>query len=408
MIDYQMARYACESGLKYALATIDKLEPNYISRPNEPDFSDLFTMGDAEYSQMMQQWTQNLGAEVDGNDLSKTDSNSRFIDLSFLFGPNDVNDANDHSSFLAGFAADANVGQHQDLFVRGPYGPPWPYLTEPIEIEFGNARVKIEISDENSKLPLTWGISSDEEVKQETKAAILTFCEWMQMEPNDIKTLLVQLKDIKEIKPFSTKLKPVVTVTKTQISRTSDGEDEDSNSRLSQIRRSRRARRGRSGRAGVRTLKETRPDVGHTMDFAKLMHSPMLDTETLARPVNEDENRTESALKYISLWGTGKVNVNTAPRHVLEAAFTFGGDAVEIAEQIINLRREKAFKDIDDLKKRLFSYSNSIEKCEPYITTQSSYFSIRAEATSGVAKVCAITGLKKEEGKFQKIGIIIE
>ncbi len=408
MIDYQMARYACESGLKYAMATIDKLEPNYIPRPNEPDFSDLFTMGDAEYSQMMQQWAQELGTEVDGNDLSKTDSNSQFIDLSFLFGPNDVNEANEYSSFSADFAAEPNAGQYQDLFVRGPYGPPWPYLTKPIDIEFGDARVKIEISDENAKLPLTWGISSDDEVKQETKAAILTFCEWMQMEPNDIKPLLVQLKEIKEIKPFSTKLKPVVSVVKEQIIRASGEENEDSKSSQLRSRRSRRTRRRRSRRARMRTVKKTRPDVGHARDFAKLMYSPMLDTETLAKPVNEDENRTESALKYISLWGTSKVNVNTAPRHVLEAVFTFGGDAVEIAEQIINLRREKAFKDIDDLKKRLFSYSNSIEKCEPYITTQSSYFSIRAEARSGVAKVCAITGLKKEEGKFQKIGIITE
>jgi type II secretory pathway component PulK len=134
----------------------------------------------------------------------------------------------------------------------------------------------------------------------------------------------------------------------------------------------------------------------------------MIDTETLAKPVNEDENRTESPLRYISLWGTEQVNVNTSSRNVLEAAFTFGGDAVEIAEQIINLRKEEPFKDIDELKKRLFSYSNSIEKCKPYITTQSSCFSIRVEAISGVAKVCAITGIKKEEGKFQKIGIIIE
>src|SRR4030042_1264787 len=52
MIGYQIARYACESGLKYAIATIDELEPNYISRPNEPDFSDLFTMSDEEYKLM--------------------------------------------------------------------------------------------------------------------------------------------------------------------------------------------------------------------------------------------------------------------------------------------------------------------------------------------------------------------
>jgi type II secretory pathway component PulK len=145
------------------------------------------------------------------------------------------------------------------------------------------------------------------------------------------------------------------------------------------------------------------------MDFAKLMHSPMIDLEKLAKPVNEDENRSESALKYISLWGTGQVNVNTAPRQVLEAAFTFGGDAAEIAEQIIKLRKEIPFQNIDDLKKRLFSYTDSIEKSKSYITFQSNCFSIRVSATSGVAKVSATAGIKKEkEGNAQKIGIIIE
>ena len=419
MIDYQIARYACESGLKYALATIDELEPNYISRLNEPDFSDLFTMSDEEYKQMMQDWAQKLGTEIDVNNLnknnfigkfinlgslfetndvnslSKTGFNSQSADLSFPAGPNDINDANA-----------PNIREPNELFVRGPYGPPWPYVTEPVEIEFGDARVTIEIIDENAKLPLSWGISSDEQVKKESKAAILTFCEWMQMEPNDIEPLLVQLEAVKEIKPFSVNLKPVVTVTKQQASQSVEEPQKSTDNREDRLRSRRASRRAR--RTRTETVQETRPDIGHTMDFAKLMHSPMIDLERLAKPVNEDENRSESALKYISLWGTGQVNVNTAPRHVLEAAFTFGGDAVEIAEQIINLRKQQPFKDIDDLKKRLFSYSSSIEKCKPYITTQSSCFSIRVKATSGVAKVCATAGIKKEKGKFQKIGIIIE
>jgi type II secretory pathway component PulK len=134
----------------------------------------------------------------------------------------------------------------------------------------------------------------------------------------------------------------------------------------------------------------------------------MIDLEKLAKPVNKDENRLESALKYISLWGTGQVNINTAPRQVLEAAFTFGGDAVPIAEQIINLRKEGPFKDIEDLKKRLLSYNSSIEKSGPYITTQSNCFAVRITATSGVAKVCATAGIRKAGANFQKIGIIIE
>ena len=38
-----------------------EIEPNYITRPNEPDFSDLFTMSDEEYKELISQWAQELG-----------------------------------------------------------------------------------------------------------------------------------------------------------------------------------------------------------------------------------------------------------------------------------------------------------------------------------------------------------
>jgi hypothetical protein len=75
---------------------------------------------------------------------------------------------------------------------------------------------------------------------------------------------------------------------------------------------------------------------------------------------------------------------------------------------MINLRKEEPFKNIDDLAKRLYSYNASIDKTRPYITAESDCFSIRVKATSGVATVCATAGLKKEKGKFQQIGIIVE
>ncbi|MDD5135099.1 MAG: type II secretion system protein GspK, partial [Phycisphaerae bacterium] len=330
-------------------------------------------------------------------------SGSLFNELSLLFGTGDMNDMNELESFFAGSSPDTNIPPDQ-LFVRGPYGPAWPYMTEPVEIDFGDAKVTIEMIDENAKLPLIWGISSDEQVKAETKAAVVTFCEWMQMEPNGIDVFMNELADIKEVKPFSVNLKPVITVTTQQASQPAPSA---SMSRLQRLRRRRIARRVGT-RRGVTTVQQIRPQIGHTIDFAKLMHSPMLDLEALAKPVNEDENRRESALKYISLWGATQVNVNTAERNVLEAAFTFGGDAVEIAEAIINERKIEPFRDVDDLSKRLFRYTGSIDKCRERITTQSDCFSIRVKATSGVARVCATAGLKKEEGKYQRIGIIIE
>ena len=415
MIDYQTARYACESGLKYALATIGETEPNYISRPNEPDFSDLFAMSDEAYKLMMAEWAQKLAIEIDANNLSKNDILAKFINLNrpdVNDGNSAISDANSSgnsvyskSPFGAADANDVNVVGPNELYVRGPYGPPWPYVDEPVEIEFGDARLIIEIIDENAKLPIVWGICTDANSKSESKAAVVTFCEWMQMEPNDIEPFVDELEQIKDVKPFSANLGPVVTTAKVDANSVKDAPNASA-SKSARLRRSRRASQRRAARG--KTVQQTRPDISHTMDFAKILHSPMVDLDILAKPVNKDENRTESALKYISLWGADKVNINTAPRHVLEAAFTFGGDAAEIAEQIITLRKQEPFTDVNDLAKKLYSYNASIDKVKPYITAESDCFSIRVKATSGVATVCATAGMKKVQGKFQQIGIIVE
>ena len=50
IMDYRQARYACDSAMKYALAltTLEDFDPQLISRPNEPDFSDLFILNEVE------------------------------------------------------------------------------------------------------------------------------------------------------------------------------------------------------------------------------------------------------------------------------------------------------------------------------------------------------------------------
>ena len=142
--------------------------------------------------------------------------------------------------------------------------------------------------------------------------------------------------------------------------------------------------------------------------FAKLFHSSFVDAELLSRPSGVAESREESAMKYLGLWAARKVNVNSAPRHVLEAALTFGSvaDAPKIAEAIIQQRREKPFTDIEELKTNVFQYSDSIDKCKDFLTTVSTDFLIRATATSGVATVTAVAAVVKEGDKVKEIGVI--
>jgi len=399
MIDYQNARYACESGLKYALASMDEIDANCISRPNEPDFSDLFTMSDQQYKEMMIEWAATLAMQLDANSLNKNDFYTNYVDLS-RSDSNDTNESNYTNDVNDYNYATGDVNDSNTLYIRGPYGPSWPYVTKPVEIEFGDAQITIEIIDENAKLPLVWAISSDANTQEASKAAVVTFCEWMQMSQSEIESLSQELEQVKEIKPFSINLKDITT-TATQTA--------DSNTQTTSGSTSRRISRLRQrSKVKSKVVQETRSASAHTLDFAKILHSPMIDLETLAKPVNEDEERSESALKYVSLWGTQRVNINSAPRHVLEAAFTFGGDAAEIAQTIIDERRVKPFTSIDDLKKRLVSYYSSISKCEPFIATSSDCYSIRVKATSGVARVSATAAIKKEKQKVEQIGIIIE
>jgi hypothetical protein len=143
-----------------------------------------------------------------------------------------------------------------------------------------------------------------------------------------------------------------------------------------------------------------------TTHFAKLFHSSLIDTEALARPTIVRRGRNESALKYMGMWGSMKVNINTAPRHVLEAAFIFGGDEAQIAEEIIQLRRIEPFADIQKLKTDLFRYSDSIGKCEKYITTVSRFFTIKVTAVSGVAKASTVIAILKDGKKVKRIAVI--
>jgi len=375
MIDYCQARYGCDSAIKYALASLDINTPPLIARPNEPDFSDLFALSQEEYEQLLEEWwdqsdsNRTVGYKSETENLKAKDFPDDFDNF------NDVNWIDDINGFSNPDAADS-------LTIRGPYGPPWPFTTEPLEFEIGSAKVTIEIEDENAKYPIGWPLLDDEDVKREAEAGFETFCEWMDLDEAEIKSLKDQLKQISEIKPFKLKFEPINIVKKTS------------------TRTRRRSRRPRSQQVSKI------PSEVHITDFANLFHSSLIDTDLLARPTTISEDRKESALKYMGTWASSRVNVNTAPRQVLEAAFTFGGDAVEIAEEIIQRRRIKPFENIDDLKNSLLRYSDSIGKCQNYITTVSTFFTIRVTAVSGVAKASTIIAVMRDGQAMKQIAAI--
>ncbi len=390
MINYSIAHYGCDSAMKYAMTSFSGMTvPVIVERPDEPDFSDLFNLDQDEYEEFLAEWAEwaaerrriESGGIMDFNDVN--DVNGLFVPSGVL---SDINDFN-----VTGTYADVNDNSPNYLRVRGPYGPPWPLIIEPVEFKIGGATVRIEIEDEEAKYPIAWILLDEKESRRQIETGFKIFCEWMDVSEATVSSLTRELEDIGEIKTFSLEFKPIKITEKQVITRT---------------------RRGRTDRFGSKTYQSVRPIVKtipasvHTTDFARLLHSSLIDLEELARPTVSSDVRTESALKYIGMWGSGKVNVNTAPRQVLEAVFAFGGDEVEIAEAVIQRRCSKPFKTIEDLRQSLLEYSVSIGKAERFLTTASNFFTIKVTAVSGSAKASAIAAVKKVGNKTERVMVI--
>jgi hypothetical protein len=379
IIDYSNARYGCDSAVKYALASMEGLEPELVSRPNEPDFSDLFALDEVGIQELLEQWNMESKSRPLNNNKNFDDKSS---------ADNINNTVRDKSGMdeLSGF---------DSIVIRGPYGPPWPFVTEPVEFEIGSAKVRIEVEDENAKYPLGWEMMNTPELERETEAGFVTFCEMMGMDFMQIDSLKEQLTRIGEIKPFAISFKTITKTVRTPVSPTV--------SKNSKSRTSRTRRTPRITRTIVPVSKQISEQTAH---FAKMFHSSLIDIEPLEQPTIVVGDRKEYPLKYMGLWGTRQVNINTAPRPVLEAAFIFGGNQVEIAEELIQQRKQEPFANIDDLKEKLSRYSESIGMCEEFITTESNYFTIKITSTSGVASASSVIAITKEGDKVTRIAVI--
>jgi hypothetical protein len=403
VIDYAQAQYACASGMKYALASLNDLAPEVISRPNEPDFSDVFALTEPQYQQLLTQMVENVERAQNQRRAESKQRARRSSDT--------LDDA--YAGDLPSAKPGASAG------VPGPYGPRWPLVVEPVELEIGSVVVTVEIEDENAKYPLGWTLMTGQAtappapgarvtVEERNRAAeadvgFRTFCEWMGYRPEEVTSLKEDLAKVSAIRPFKMEFKPVAAPAAALTSADS------LRSRVSQTRTTAAATaaaaRATTGRSVISAADQM---DRQNADLARLFHSSLIDTDLLTRPTVVSESRKESALKYLGLWATRQVNVNTAPRHVLEAALAFGSvaDAPKIADAIIQRRKVQPFSDVEELKRDMMRYSDAIEKSREFITTNSTVFTVKVTAVSGVARKVALAGVTKEGPKVKTIAVI--
>lgn len=397
LIDYQKARYACDSGVKYALNKIGTLKLDVIERADKPDFSDLFWMNEDDLYELKTEWAYEIDQlreeEQDEKQQQKkevTDSLSGMLSLFGLGDPNQLAQQTQQGDQSGDFIyTDPN-----SLDIPGPYGFEWPLVAKPMEFEIGDAKIYITIEDENAKLPVTLSMMDDGKTVREREACFNSFFEWMGVDPEDADKFFDEIEKVADVKKYDTDLKDITTITKQEVKTKSRSR-----------RTARRNRRRSTKRTRYRTKKTTRPKYKHMTDFALLMNDYM-DNGFLQRASLISEGKEDEPIRYLGVFGSQKVNINTAPRHVLEAVFSFGGDSVPLADSIIIERHEKPFENLDDLKDRLLGYSDSIDKVKDMIVMQSKYLTINVKAVSGNATAKTILAVTKDGKNVQKIATI--
>jgi hypothetical protein len=411
IMDYQKAFYGLDSAMKYALTVMPEKTFTLVERADAPDFSDLFWLSREQYLQYLDAWAYSAepeqlekylkkSSEEDSLKSSKKDSQSLFGQLYSKFmgaaEPNDLESTEPNELVYT----DPN-----QIVVPGPYGPSWPNVIEPIKLEIGECKVTIAVEDENAKMPLSWLVTNRIETNKQAKVALQTFTEWMGVDEETLVSLTSELEELSKHKLFQMSYSAILLPAEPASTTNQPKQQQTTRSQIVAGRRVRRPIAGQSTTPPQQPQK-IRPEVAHAADFAKLFHSSLLNIEPLAVPRTQMAFEDESPMKYLALWGSQRVNINTAPRQVLEAAFTFGGKSVDVADAIILARKEKPIKSVSELENTLSEYRDSIEKAAPYIDTESKIFSIRVTSRRGNASVSAVAAVIKEKKQMERLIIL--
>ncbi|MFI4911456.1 MAG: hypothetical protein ACIAQZ_07290 [Sedimentisphaeraceae bacterium JB056] len=400
ILNYYKAKYACDSATRYGVEKVQNVQFGVKSREGMLDFSDIFALTQEQYDEMVYEWIaelediryeefmiyqDNLNSGMTASESEQeVDEDTAFrLELlnSFGVGPDNYFGINLEGEFVP---IDPNV-----LYIPGPYGAQWPYITEPLEIEVDETKVTITVEDENAKLPLVWALMQDKGLSMEKEACFETYFEWMGVDEFTREKLWEQFDKTAEIKNFEIGMKPA-TIEKKEAVKTRTVTRDASGKRKSVFK------------TRYRTRKVPRSVAGNNTDFSRLIDSN-INTELLARNFYDYGYADQNPLRFLGLWGSDKINVNTAPRNVLEAAFVFGGKEVELADAVIIERQITPFEDMEDMKRRLYRFSGSLEKLEDMVVFESEVFTVKVEAVSGSARASSVTAILYQDKKFTKI-----
>ncbi len=112
------------------------------------------------------------------------------------------------------------------------------------------------------------------------------------------------------------------------------------------------------------------------------------------------EKKSKRLLDYLTIYSDGKININTAPKEVLESL----GESMDgpLAEAIVEYRKEVKFESIDDLRKVPGMDNEVLAEIREWITVKSSAFSIEAHVNCNGA-VASIKTVALRQGNKAKL-----
>ncbi|ARN57834.1 type II secretion system protein GspK [Sedimentisphaera salicampi] len=412
IVNYMKANYACDSATRYAENRFNNsVDLDLKSRRYLPDFSDLFMQDTEQYQFMLSQFAESLAQR-------KSERYEHYVqtgefEIETARGETEllidelINEGKGSSGEFAESSGDSSLSTNaakartlasavdpSKLSVPGPYGPKWPNIIEPVEMELSEAEIKITIEDENAKYPVVWALSNKKGNTRETEASTQIFTEWMGMDEQTRKSFFESLEQAREVKPFQIDMDPGYVTKKEKFKTRSVVRDKD-------------GKRKSVFKTRYRTRRVPRGQNSLYMDFMYVLKGH-LDIQRLKQNYISDEYRNENIAKYLGLWGTKRVNVNTAPRQVLEALFVYGGDEVDLADAVIAERYQEPFRSFDDLRDRLYSYADSLDKVEDRVLCRSICWSVHIEAVSGNASARSTTAFMRDKKRYVKIATVYE
>jgi len=263
---------------------------------------------------------------------------------------------------------------------------PLAFLLDRQTVEIGPATVEIEIQDENSKLPVLWALKSPyKSGKDKDKKLIQNLAELL-----DIPVSTMDFAESKAMEIAGKLDIPDAEITVRSIYRTRNRRrDKKTGKVVTAKKRPSSQKIWRASRKPFRQkeLSELREQRRETMAlFGKQWNKTLeqdRDGELLTEPLID---RAGSFSDYLGVWGHDKININTAPAEVLEAAFKTMGMTSEMAQAIVDYRQRKLFANTSELQKATKINTNMYRALRIIVTTRSDTFTIKIKAKYGRAK----------------------